>query len=526
MQLPFGSREVPINKAVAGLIAVSLVLTTSIAGAAYINSRQLSGHVATTDVIKEALHNQGEADGANHAVQFDTLTIATSADEGTLKDARDNLQKHIQQLKDGYTENADLLKGAGASDETMSVISSLEGPLNDYVAAATPFLTLPAGDPSAAGLLEKVDSAQGVYDEQFDKVTDAVQEFTDAERASSHHDDNRNLAIIVGLIVLSLVLLPGTGWLALRNLRNASRRMLNTAERLTHEVQRISGTLQHSADETSQRSGTVESTSASMSQGISVVAESIEELKSSIVEISQSTSQATAVVGDAQRTVAATNATVTQLGTSSLEIGKVIEVITSIAEQTNLLALNATIEAARAGAAGKGFAVVANEVKELAKQTADATQEIGQRVLAIQSDTGEAVQAMESISAVMSQIASLQTSIASAVEEQTATTSEIANNISGTSQGAANITQEIAGVNASAEQTRAIASDVQQLREDVSLMTQTIERATGTRTNAPLATSTHVPQPRRTLTDAPAPQDVVDQEAVKHATSGKYRITN
>ncbi|MFN8192797.1 MAG: methyl-accepting chemotaxis protein [Nocardioidaceae bacterium] len=113
-----------------------------------------------------------------------------------------------------------------------------------------------------------------------------------------------------------------------------------------------------------------------------------------------------------------------ELGNSSAEIGNVIKVINSIAEQTNLLALNATIEAARAGEAGKGFAVVANEVKELAQETAKATEDIGHRISAIQSDTENAVTAITEISAIIAQINDTQTTIASAVEEQTATTNE------------------------------------------------------------------------------------------------------
>ena len=142
-----------------------------------------------------------------------------------------------------------------------------------------------------------------------------------------------------------------------------------------------------------------------------------------------------------------------KLGESSMEIGKVIKVITSIAQQTNLLALNATIEAARAGEAGKGFAVVANEVKELAKQTATATEDISQKIEAIQNDTKGAVTAIDQIGKIINQINDIQNTIASAVEEQTATTNEIARNAAEAAKGSNEISHNITSVSTAAKNT-------------------------------------------------------------------------
>ncbi len=147
--------------------------------------------------------------------------------------------------------------------------------------------------------------------------------------------------------------------------------------------------------------------------------------------------------GDGGRQIAeTTNETIAKLGQSSAEIGKVIKVITSIAQQTNLLALNATIEAARAGEAGKGFAVVANEVKELAKQTAKATEDISRKIEAIQADTKGAVDAIGQIGRIIMQINDIQNTIASAVEEQTATTNEISRNVAEAAKGSTDIRAE------------------------------------------------------------------------------------
>jgi len=155
---------------------------------------------------------------------------------------------------------------------------------------------------------------------------------------------------------------------------------------------------------------------------------------------------------------------------SSAEIGQVIKVITSIAQQTNLLALNATIEAARAGEAGKGFAVVANEVKELAKQTAKATEDISQKIAAIQSDTKGAVDAIATIGAVINQISDISSTIATAVEEQSATTNEMSRNVTEAAKGSSEITQNIAGVSQAARGTSASANDSMKAAERLAHM--------------------------------------------------------
>ncbi|HSR08891.1 MAG TPA: methyl-accepting chemotaxis protein [Bryobacteraceae bacterium] len=238
--------------------------------------------------------------------------------------------------------------------------------------------------------------------------------------------------------------------------QNASA-LSSSAEELTAISQQMAGT----AEETATQANVVSAASEQVSKNVSVVATGSEEMQASIREISKSANEAARVARNAVSVADTTNTTIAKLGDSSLEIGKVIKVITSIAQQTNLLALNATIEAARAGEAGKGFAVVANEVKELAKQTAKATEDIGQKIEAIQVDTKGAVTAIAEISAVINQINDISNNIASAVEEQTVTTNEIGRNVTEAAKGTGDIAKNISGVADAARETTQAAGDTQ-----------------------------------------------------------------
>ncbi|MGA5300478.1 methyl-accepting chemotaxis protein [Nucisporomicrobium flavum] len=212
------------------------------------------------------------------------------------------------------------------------------------------------------------------------------------------------------------------------------------------QMSAVSGQIAASAQQTSAQAQAVSAAAEEISRSVDTVSAGSEEMGASIREISQNATEAAQVAGEAVGLASATSGTMGKLGESSAEIGNVIKVITAIAEQTNLLALNATIEAARAGEAGKGFAVVASEVKDLAQETARATEDISRRVEAIQTDTTGAVTAIEEISRVVGRISDYQTTIASAVEEQTATTSEMNRSVSEAATGTGEIAQNITGV--------------------------------------------------------------------------------
>jgi methyl-accepting chemotaxis protein len=236
---------------------------------------------------------------------------------------------------------------------------------------------------------------------------------------------------------------------ALDTMRDAMRSMAANADTLAGAATELTATASEIAGATRQTSAQTSSASTEadeISRNVQTVAAGGEEMGLSIREISQNTNQAAQIAHQAVGEAALATQSIERLGASSAEIGNVIKLITSIAEQTNLLALNATIEAARAGDAGKGFAVVASEVKDLAQETARATEDISARVAAIQSDTGGAVEVINRISEVIGRINDYQTTIASAVEEQTATTAEMSRSIAEVASGADRIAGSIAEV--------------------------------------------------------------------------------
>ena len=225
---------------------------------------------------------------------------------------------------------------------------------------------------------------------------------------------------------------------AVATLRSAFAEIEAAAERDRQQMLRL-----QAAENTAARAERLALAVREVDESLQTVAGSTSELETAVHEISRNLHEAVSVVGTATRAVDAAAATVAQLTDSSARIGQVSRVINDIAEQTNLLALNATIEAARAGEAGKGFAVVASEVKDLARDTARATDDIGQRIGSIQADTNQVVDAIEQIRQTISEVNRIATMIASAVEEQSVTTREISRSVGRAAEGSAGITDEV-----------------------------------------------------------------------------------
>jgi methyl-accepting chemotaxis protein len=247
------------------------------------------------------------------------------------------------------------------------------------------------------------------------------------------------------------------------------------SERLTGATRRIAD----SAQTTARKVNVVASAASNVSNNVQTVAAGSDEMGLSITEIARNANEAARVASEAVSVAESTNQTVSKLGESSAEIGNVVKVITSIAEQTNLLALNATIEAARAGDAGKGFAVVASEVKDLAQETARATEDISRRVDAIQSDTANAVEAIESIGRIIAKINDYQVTIASAVEEQTATTAEMSRNVGDAANGTAEIAATISEVADAASTTTATLGEADTAVTELSRLATELNQVVG-----------------------------------------------
>lgn len=242
------------------------------------------------------------------------------------------------------------------------------------------------------------------------------------------------------------------------------------------ELQASSQSMTATAEETTRQSTTVAAASEQATANVQTVASAAEELSASIQEISRQVSKSVQIASVAVDEARKTDSTVQGLSQAAQKIGDVVKLISDIAGQTNLLALNATIEAARAGEAGKGFAVVASEVKNLANQTARATDEITSQISAIQVATKDAVEAIRSIAGTIAEMNQISTAISAAVEEQGATTREIARNVSEAAAGSANVAQTIAGVSRAAGETGASASQVLSASDELSRQSERLRR--------------------------------------------------
>jgi methyl-accepting chemotaxis protein len=261
----------------------------------------------------------------------------------------------------------------------------------------------------------------------------------------------------------------------MRNIAQNSEALAGSSE----ELSAVSHQMSSNAEETSAQANVVAAAAEQATRNLQTVAAATEEMTATIGEIAKSASTAAQVAARAVERAGIANVTMTHLGESSSSISEVVKVIHSIAQQTKLLALNATIEAARAGAAGKGFAVVANEVKDLASETAKATEQIDQKIQGIRKGTDGAAEIITEISGIIAQMHDISTTIASAVEEQTSTTKDISRNVSEAAVGESQVTETITSVAQAAKSTSAGAQSTQTAARKLSQMAIELQELVG-----------------------------------------------
>ena len=486
--------------------ALGLSTTCALAVVSWIDLSQVSTASRKVFVIEGVLRTHLEADMMHDAIRADVLNALGATKSSEYDEARTDLAEHSKKLRDAIASNV----GAPLDPELKKGISAMAVPLDTYVTAAESIVQLAEHDSKGARLkFPAFLDAFRTLEERMSKTSDLIQntsrtahEFVETCLASVRQ---RTLLLTgIGLIVVvavsqrlgraitrplnetvaALSRVAGgdlaarvevrssdeIGQLgtalnaALASLSTAMASIAENAQTLassSEELSAVSVQMGNNAAETSTQANVVSQAAEQVRENVRTVAAGTEEMNSAINEISRNASEAAKVAAAAVHVAEVTNSSVGKLVISSDEIGNIVSVITSIAQQTNLLALNATIEAARAGESGKGFAVVANEVKELAKATANATKDISAKIAGIQSDIQVAVDSIGQISGIITQINDAQNSIASAVEEQTATTNEMARNVEQASRGSADIAANIMSVARTSEGTTSGAIDTQ-----------------------------------------------------------------
>jgi methyl-accepting chemotaxis protein len=490
----------------------------------------LQGRVNQMGVVQHVLHNQAEADGGNHAIQFDVLAAATATTAKGRKAALDDLAERRAALSQRIGDSRTVLEDAGAGEQLRQAFADLAPTLAAYEATSGAAADALEGRAGTAAKVAAVDAAQAAFDVRFDQLTARINEFADTARRQAEEDTASARRRTLVLLVLAGAVVPGVGLL----IRHAIDRTIRTTSQilavvdaaaggdLTGQVTvvgddpigrvgqgmaRLLGQLRASiggigqtaamlaaasgelltvgqqmaatARTASDEAGVVSATAGQVSASVETVAAGAEEMGAAIGEIARNATQAAGVAASAVRVAEETNATVAKLGASSAEIGEVVKVITAIAEQTNLLALNATIEAARAGEAGKGFAVVAGEVKELARQTANATADIAARIDAIRTDTKAAVAAIGEIGKIIAAIDDTQATIAAAVEQQTTTTAEISRSVAEAATSSAGIAERVSGLARASEQTTSGVAETQRAAHQLAGMAAELRQLVG-----------------------------------------------
>nr|WP_221378488.1 methyl-accepting chemotaxis protein [Actinoplanes polyasparticus] len=488
--------QLGIAKRLGLIVLVGALMLGALAAVTLVGQRQLSEQADRVSRLQAGQAALNHLDTRQSELKVDAYRAALGMDVS--QDVIDDVQS--------ATEAADAVVGAGLPDDMNATFLEDRSDFVAFGAFISDFVAAAGRNPaSVRGRLDEIAERNNVTDDKLGALVDRVGAAVDIEHGDMAGTVSRTRTLSIVIALAGLVLLIGLaiplarsilvpvhqlgaviealarGDLtnrsgitsrdelgrmaagldgALESIRGSLTTIGHDADALAGaagELSSVAAQIAEAAQRTDRQSASAATEADEISRNVQTVAAGAEEMGLAIREISRNTSESAQIASVAVAEAARATETVRQLGDSSAEIGNVIKLITSIAEQTNLLALNATIEAARAGEAGKGFAVVASEVKDLAQETARATEDIGTRVAAIQQDTGGAVEVISRISEVIAQINDFQTTIASAVEEQTATTGEMSRSIAEVANGSVRIATNITDVSAaSAEAVRGV----------------------------------------------------------------------
>jgi methyl-accepting chemotaxis protein len=501
--------------AVVGLAAVLLVDLVGIRalGAAAQKARQL-------DEINGLTRVALEADMAHDAIRGDVQRVLLAAGGPDAAAAREDLANHVPILRDGVQT----FRGPGVTEDVRHSAESVQTAVQRYIDLAQQMVNQAQSRPGTPSGYQEFMAAFSAVEDQLPAIGDALS--AQAKQASLAVEQQRStaIAVLVAVGVLCALLLTLGCWIVaggiLRPLREVSRVLgamahgdLTVTARVTanDELGQMAGALNgsvahvrqmvvalsgsattvtdsaeqlsdasaqisSSAHEASTTADTVTAAASQVSDHMNTLAAASDQMGMSIKEIARSAGEAARVAADAVTVAEETNETITKLQASSIEIDAVVRMIGAVAEQTNLLALNATIEAARAGEAGRGFAVVAGEVKDLAQETARATEQITQKVEAIRADTDNAVATIGQIGGIVSRINDLQTMIAAAVEEQTATTAEMNRSITEAAAQSTDIAMSIGSVSITSSETNRGASTCLAAAQDMATTADQLRR--------------------------------------------------
>ncbi|MEZ5408114.1 MAG: methyl-accepting chemotaxis protein [Acidimicrobiales bacterium] len=403
--------------------------------------RQIELQTAATTAreVKQAIETQ-RALQAEYAMDRDPATL-----DALLATARS-----AQDIAGALAEQAPSVADAAALAQQIQTLDAE----HDRIITDEMVPALEAGDTVAVEAAlgrarDKLEAAGGTTDEILDTLAAEGIRLQNLVDSRTRRATTLLIVTELGCGMAVLVGVSGSAWALARRLRSSVRRLDRTRGDLSRNDSALLGQVADTQHEVEQIAGS----SRDVMSEMQVLAGSVQDLGAAIAEIAASSSSASTVAATAVARADETNETVATLGQSSAEIGQVIEVITSIAKQTNLLALNATIEAARAGAAGKGFAVVANEVKELAKQTSSATEQISALIAGIQRDSEGSVRAIGEIRAIIGEISDIQTVVAAAVEEQAAVTNQMSYTVRAVNDGIEQLAGRTVALQSSTERT-------------------------------------------------------------------------